>query len=135
MTIFFVLIALAAIGVIAVVAAGKIGQIEDPVIDRYRPEIPLAPLAATDLENLRFGTAARGYRMADVDEAMARLAETLRIREAQLAAFNPQLGADGATTDNDVEAQNGSQAPSEGAIQADSGAQAEPTSDEVSAQR
>mgnify|MGYP003556496654 FL=1 len=99
MTIFFVLLALAAIGVIAVLAAGRIGQLEDPVVDRYRPEIPLAPLAATDLENLRFGTGLRGYRMSDVDEAIGRLTETLRIREAQLAAYNPQLNASESSTE------------------------------------
>lgn len=91
MTVLFVLLALLAIGVIAVLVAGKIGQLEDPVIDRYRPEIPLAPLSVTDVESFRFATAVRGYRMEDVDEALGRLTETLRIREAQLAALNPQL--------------------------------------------
>ena len=91
MTIFFAVLALIAVGVMAVLAAGKIGQLEDPVVDRYRPEVPLAPLSASDIEHLRFATAVRGYRMDDVDETLRRLTETLRIREAQLAALNPQI--------------------------------------------
>lgn len=94
MTIFFVLLALVAIGFIAVLAAGKIGQLQDPVVDRYRPEIPLPPLSVADTENFRFATAVRGYRMQDVDEALARLTETLRIRETQLAALSPQPPVD-----------------------------------------
>ncbi len=94
MTIFFILLALAVVGLIAVLAAGKIGQLGDPVVDRFRPELPLAPLAAQDIERIRFGTGLRGYRMDDVDEVLARFTETLRIREAQLSALNPQLGSD-----------------------------------------
>ena len=87
MTIVFVLLALVAVGLIAVLAAGRIGQLQDPVVDRYRPEPPNAPLAAADISNIRFGTAIRGYRMDDVDDVLGRLTETLRIREAQLAAL------------------------------------------------
>lgn len=90
MTIFFVLLALGAVAVIALLAAGKIGQINDPVVDRYRQDLPNTPLSCEDVANLRFATAIRGYRMDDVDEALARLTETLRLREAQLAALTPQ---------------------------------------------
>ena len=90
MIIFFVLLALGAVAVIALLAAGKIGQINDPVVDRYRQDLPNAPLSCEDVANLRFATAIRGYRMDDVDEALARLTETLRLREAQLAALTPQ---------------------------------------------
>lgn len=125
MTIFFVLLALAAIGVIAVLAAGRIGQLEDPVVDRYRPEIPLAPLAATDLENLRFGTGLRGYRMSDVDEAIGRLTETLRIREAQLAAYNPQLNASESSTESAPMTRSDQEADGSPGAYVDSGAQPE----------
>jgi DivIVA domain-containing protein len=90
MTIFFVLLALGAVAVIALLAAGKIGQLNDPVVDRYRQDPPNAPLAADDIADLRFATAIRGYRMDDVDEVLTRLTETLRLREAQLAALAPQ---------------------------------------------
>ena len=90
MTIFFVLLALGAVAVIALLAAGKIGQLNDPVVDRYRQDTPNAPLAADDIANLRFATAIRGYRMDDVDEVLILLTETLRLREAQLAALAPQ---------------------------------------------
>lgn len=95
MTIVFALVALAVIGTVAVLAAGKIGQLDDPVVDRFRPELPLAPLSATDVAQMRFGTGVRGYRMDDVDDALVRLSETLRIREAQLAALSPASDLDG----------------------------------------
>lgn len=100
MTIFFVLLALAAVAVVALLAAGKIGQLNDPVVDRYRPEPPLVPLAATDVADIRLATAVRGYRMDDVDDLLNRLTETLQIREAQIAALNPQQ-SDEDTHDSD----------------------------------
>ncbi len=90
MTIVFVLLALAAVALIAVLAAGKIGQLNDPVVDRYRPDPPNPPLSPEDVSQIRLGTAFRGYRMDDVDDVLARLSETLRIREAQLAAVTGQ---------------------------------------------
>lgn len=90
MTIVYVLLILVAVAVVAMVAAGKIGQLADPVVDRYRPEIPNAPLAASDIAEIRIATSVRGYRMSDVDDVLDRLIETLRIREAQLAALSPQ---------------------------------------------
>lgn len=110
MTIFFVLLALAVVGVVALLAAGKIGQLNDPVVDRYRPELPNAPLSATDIADIRIATAVRGYRMDDVDDVLSRLTETLRIREAQLAALNPQI-ADAAEVEQDVESETASTEP------------------------
>ncbi len=86
MTIVFVLLALAAVALIAVLAAGRIGQLNDPIVDRYRADPPNAPLSSEDVSQLRFGTAFRGYRMDEVDDILGRLSESLRIREAQLAA-------------------------------------------------
>jgi len=86
--VLFALIAVAVIGVAAVAAAGKLGQLADPVRDRPRPPQPQPPLSAATITELRFGTALRGYRMDDVDQTLAALHETLRIREAQLAAMS-----------------------------------------------
>ncbi len=43
-------------------------------------------VAADDLERVRFGMALRGYRMAEVDALLDRLAAELRERDARLAA-------------------------------------------------
>ncbi len=88
MTVLFGLIVVAVVGVAAVAASGKLGQLDDPVRDRLRPADPTPPLTAQELSDLRFGTALRGYRMDDVDRTVAALTETLRIREAQLAAMS-----------------------------------------------
>jgi hypothetical protein len=94
MTILFVVIAVAVIALAAVAASGKLGQLTDPVVDRQPARIPPVPLAASQLVDLRFATAARGYRMQDVDEAIEALTETLRIREAQLSAMSATSGQD-----------------------------------------
>lgn len=93
MTIFFVVLALAVIAVVAVLIAGRVGQLSDPVVDRYQPELPFPPLAAGDISKVRLPVAIRGYRMQDVDELVDRLAESLRIREAQIAALSSTVEA------------------------------------------
>jgi len=87
-TLLFALIAVVVIAVAAVAASGKLGQLADPIRDRPRPPHPQPPLAAASVSDMRFGTVLRGYRMDDVDQALAALTETLRIREAQLAAMS-----------------------------------------------
>jgi DivIVA domain-containing protein len=80
------------IGGVAVVAAGRGEGLSPAQTDEPRPELPEGPLAATDLRAVRFSTAWRGYRAAEVDDLLERLAR-------QLEAPNPQdghqLGTDG----------------------------------------
>jgi DivIVA domain-containing protein len=66
---------------IAAVAAGFGDRLVDA--ERDAPDIGLPddrPPTASDVEQLRFRRALRGYRMADVDLALDRLADTLRER-------------------------------------------------------
>ena len=88
MTSLFALVIILVVAVVAVAASGRLGQLADPIRDRPHPPEPKPPLSAAALPALRFGTAFRGYRMDDVDAAVVALTETLRIREAQLAAMS-----------------------------------------------
>jgi DivIVA domain-containing protein len=78
MTWFFALLVVAAMGVTAVVAAGRGGQLAEVYDDR--PDVPLPtdrPLSAADLRTARFSTALLGYRAAEVDALLDRLAAEL----------------------------------------------------------
>lgn len=75
MTWLFAILVVLALGAIAVVAAGR----GDPMVDVHQdlPDSGLpesGPLSARDLRTVRFPLAFRGYRMADVDALLDRLA-------------------------------------------------------------
>lgn len=79
MTWFFALLAIAALGVVAVAATGRGGSMAEVFDDRPDARVQAdGPLTATDLERVRFTTAFRGYRMAEVDALLDRLATELR---------------------------------------------------------
>lgn len=73
---FFAILIVLALGAVAVVAAGR-GQ---PMVEVYddRPDLALPadrPLRGEDLRRIRFPLALRGYRMAEVDALLDRLAD------------------------------------------------------------
>ncbi len=53
------------------------------------PALGDGPLAAADVEGLRFRVGLRGYRMADVDAALAAMAAELRRRDSESSAAEP----------------------------------------------
>ena len=77
MTWFFALLVMAVLGVVAVVAVGRGGGLEETFDDRPDPRVPAGPLSASDLRRVRFTTAFRGYRMSEVDALLDRLARQL----------------------------------------------------------
>jgi len=78
-------VAVAALGIAAMAAAGGMGQMaEEPVYDTYRQDLPDRPLAAEDLAALRFGVTIRGYAMGQVDDLLDRLAREIAARDARL---------------------------------------------------
>ena len=90
---------LAVLGVLAVLlVAGLVATREGEVLrdappDRADPDLPDdGPLRAGDLERVRFGMALRGYRMAEVDALLDRLAAELRAREPRGTAEPPDAG-------------------------------------------
>jgi DivIVA domain-containing protein len=81
MWLFAILIVLA-MGGIAMVAAGRGAPLQEAYDDRPDTLVPAdRPLRAADLRAIRFPVALRGYRMAEVDALLARLAGELAARE------------------------------------------------------
>jgi DivIVA domain-containing protein len=91
---FIAVVAVAALGVAAMAAAGGIGQMSrEPVYDTYRQDLPSGgALTAEELKNVRFGVTLRGYAMAQVDDLLDRLAVEIAERDALIAEL-----AEGAT--------------------------------------
>lgn len=75
--VFAVLIVLA-LGVVAVLASGRGAGPAGPEHDRVPVELPVGRIGADDLRTVRFPLAVRGYRTADVDALLDRLAEQLQ---------------------------------------------------------
>ena len=73
---FFAILIVLALGGVAVVAAGR-GQPMRPAYDDAPDSLVPAdgPVTADDLRRVRFPLAVRGYRMAEVDALLERLAE------------------------------------------------------------
>jgi DivIVA domain-containing protein len=64
----------------------------DPLLAPVQPDradlaLPGRALRAEDVRSVRFSLALRGYRMGEVDEVLARLAEELSARDCRLAAL------------------------------------------------
>ena len=80
-------VAVAALGVAAMAAAGGMGQMSrDPVYDTYRQDLPTGgALTAEELKSIRFGISLRGYAMAQVDDLLDRLALEIAERDALIA--------------------------------------------------
>jgi DivIVA domain-containing protein len=91
---FIAVVAVAALGVAAMAAAGGMGQMSrDPVYDTYRQDLPTGgALTAEELRNVRFGVTLRGYAMSQVDDLLDRLALEIAERDALIAEL-----AEGAT--------------------------------------
>lgn len=85
---FIAVIAVAALGVAAMAAAGGMGQMDrDPVHDTYRQDLPGHPLTDEDIGRLRFGVTLRGYAMGQVDDVLERLGREIAERDGEIAAL------------------------------------------------
>jgi DivIVA domain-containing protein len=94
-TLLFTLLAMAVVGVVAAVAAGRIrGGLDEPVSSLPYRGLPASPVVPVDLERLRFSPALRGYRMDEVDSVLDRLAEELRRRDEELERLRAGGGRD-----------------------------------------
>lgn len=70
---FFGVLLVLLIGGVAVVAAGRGESLSPAQTDDPRPSLPDHVLTAEDLRTVRFSTAFRGYRAAEVDALLRRL--------------------------------------------------------------
>ncbi len=86
---FIAVLAVAALGVAAMAAAGGMGQMSrDPVHDTFRAALPDHPLTSGDLHSMRFGLALRGYVMAQVDDLLDRLGREIEARDVRIAQLS-----------------------------------------------
>ncbi|WP_193511972.1 DivIVA domain-containing protein [Streptomyces griseoloalbus] len=75
-----------------VVGGGDNGPLPDAAPERlWDPLPPDRPVNRGDVDSLRFPLAARGYRMADVDDALGRLGAELAERDARIADLESAL--------------------------------------------
>jgi len=78
MTWFFAILIVLVMGAVAVVAGGRGGSLAETYDDRPDARVQAeGPLAASDLRQVRFTTAFRGYRMSEVDALLDRLSAEL----------------------------------------------------------
>jgi DivIVA domain-containing protein len=86
---FIAVVAVAALGVAAIAAAGGMGEMsKNPVHDTYRQDLPETALTPTDIGQLKFGIALRGYAMSQVDDVLDRLAREIAERDARIAELS-----------------------------------------------
>ncbi len=91
-TLLFVLLALAVLGIVAAVGAGGIrGGLNAPASSLPSRGLPPGEVSAAVLESVRFSPALRGYRMEEVDAVLDRLADELTRREALIAQLRDEL--------------------------------------------
>ncbi|WP_217141341.1 DivIVA domain-containing protein [Streptomyces sp. AC627_RSS907] len=91
----FLVIALAVVVTavtLAVVSGGDSGPLPEAAPERLRDPLPPdRPVGRADVERLRFPLVVRGYRMADVDDALGRLGAELAERDARIADLESAL--------------------------------------------
>ena len=86
---FIAVIAIVALGIAAMAAAGGVGEMtREPVYDTYRQDLPDRPLTAGDLQAVRFGVTLRGYAMSQVDDLLERLRREIGERDARIAELS-----------------------------------------------
>jgi DivIVA domain-containing protein len=87
---FFAILVVLALGGVALVAAGSGAPLAPAYDDRPDVDVPAGrDLTGADLRRLRFGVVVRGYRMAEVDALLARMAAQL---DGQLEAQGVRTG-------------------------------------------
>ncbi|MFF5797643.1 DivIVA domain-containing protein [Streptomyces albogriseolus] len=77
---------------LAVVGGGDSAPLPEAAPERLQDSLPPdRPVSRADVDRLRFPLAARGYRMADVDDALGRLAAELAERDVRIAELESAL--------------------------------------------
>jgi DivIVA domain-containing protein len=83
---FFAILVVLVMGGVAALAAGRGAPMSEAYDDRPDALVPSdRPLAAADLRRVRFPLAFRGYRMAEVDALLDRLARQMEAPEPREA--------------------------------------------------
>ncbi|MFW6693763.1 DivIVA domain-containing protein [Streptomyces sp. MAR4 CNX-425] len=91
---WFMLIAMVVVvaAVTVVLAGNGEEELTEPRPDRFHDPLPAdRPIGRADIDGLRLPVAPRGYRMADVDDALDRVAAELAERDARIAELEAAL--------------------------------------------
>jgi DivIVA domain-containing protein len=80
---FIALVAVIVIGLAAIAASGRFGQLTAAQTDRPEPQWPDGPLQSADIDDLGFAVVPRGYAMDQVDEFCERVKARLEEMEAE----------------------------------------------------
>ncbi len=83
------MIAVGVLGLAAVAASGRLGELPGTVTDTPRPHVPTGTVTGDDLRGLRFAVVLRGYSMDQVDGLLDRLARQL---DAPVATVPASVG-------------------------------------------
>lgn len=102
---FIAVVAVAVLGVAAIVAAGGLGSMPaEPTRDVFRQDLPAdRSLTGEDLRRLRFGVAVRGYAMKQVDDVLDRLSGEVAERDRRIATLESLLAEHGIADQPDRE--------------------------------
>ncbi|MGX1836432.1 DivIVA domain-containing protein [Streptomyces diastaticus] len=98
--VMFVFLVIALVVVVAAVTLAAVGGGSRPVLPEAEPETVAdtfpedRPLARADVDALRFPVVLRGYRMAEVDDALSRLGAELAERDARIAELESARAGD-----------------------------------------
>ncbi|MCX0245866.1 MULTISPECIES: DivIVA domain-containing protein [Streptomyces] len=77
---------------LAVVGGGRSAVLQDVAPEQLTDPLPASrPVGRADVEALRLPVGLRGYRMADVDDALGRLGAELAERDARIAELESAL--------------------------------------------
>ena len=91
-TFVFMLAGIVLITVVALLAVGRLGELPDTTPDRAPLALPEdRPMAKADVDDVRFATGLRGYRMDQVDETIDRVADELARRDAEVERLQALL--------------------------------------------
>lgn len=84
---------------LAVVGGGDNAVLPEAEGERLQDPLPAdRPVNRADVEALRFPVAVRGYRMADVDDALGRLSAEIAEQDARIADLESALAGARSTT-------------------------------------
>lgn len=92
MSLVLLLVAVVVAGAAVAVGTGRlVGGLDEPTTSRPLRALPDGPLAAEDLDRVRFSLGLRGYRMDEVDAALDRVRDEVAERDARLAELEALL--------------------------------------------
>ncbi|WP_322749153.1 MULTISPECIES: DivIVA domain-containing protein [unclassified Frankia] len=86
-----IIVVAAIVFAVAALSVGRFDRLSPAPPDAADNGLPSPTVSATDVNGVRFDMAFRGYRMAEVDAVLARLADELAWRDAELARRDEEM--------------------------------------------